>query len=154
MSQLTTHFTYEEFKISGVDTRRGINNDPQFNDDAPHYNKILDRLINTADNMEVVRRLLNVPIIIDSGYRCELLNKAVGGALHSAHLTGDACDFIAPKYGTPDAIYYLLKHSEIINYDQLIREGDWVHLSFDERLRRQNLIATFNNGIATYKEDI
>jgi len=39
-----------------------------------------------------LRADLGFPFIITSGYRCEKHNKEIGGAKHSAHLTGNAVD--------------------------------------------------------------
>ena len=45
--------------------------------------------------LELVRLFLNDPIIINSGYRCEVHNKNVGGAKNSLHLKGKAVDIKA-----------------------------------------------------------
>ncbi len=42
--------------------------------------------------LEELRKHLNTPIIITSGYRCEIHNKAVGGSKNSQHLYGNAVD--------------------------------------------------------------
>lgn len=45
--------------------------------------------------LELVRLYLNEPITINSGYRCEIHNKNVGGAKNSLHLKGKAVDIRA-----------------------------------------------------------
>ena len=93
----------------------------------------------TAARMEAVRRLLGERVIsVSSGYRCPALNKAVGGARTSAHLTGRAVDFNCYGFGDPLAVCRALAASEIA-FDQVIEEGTWTHISFDPRLRRQVL---------------
>lgn len=42
--------------------------------------------------LETIRALLNTPIYVNSGCRCESHNKAVGGVSTSKHLTGQAAD--------------------------------------------------------------
>lgn len=126
--KLSDHFYLEEFTITNV---RGADNTPN--------SAILVNLQVTADYMEDVRKLLgNNPIIISSGYRSPGVNRLVGGAPKSAHMRGLAVDFICPKFGTPLDICHKIATSGL-NFDQLIEEGTWVHLSFDETMRRQVL---------------
>ena len=100
--------------------------------------------------MEMIRALLGKPINIHSGYRCEALNKAVGGVSNSAHLTGYAVDFTCPEYGSPYKVARDLAGSPSVSFDQLICEGTWVHISFDPKMRRELL--TLQDG--QYKKGI
>jgi hypothetical protein len=77
-------------------------------------------------------------ITVSSGYRCPALNKAVGGAKSSAHVSGHAVDFNCFSFGTPLEICRALAASDL-KWDQMIEEGTWVHLSWDPRLRQQIL---------------
>jgi zinc D-Ala-D-Ala carboxypeptidase len=139
--QLTQHFTLEELTFSSTAQRLGIDNSP-----TPTLAAHLTRL---AMGLEQIRALLGAPMHIDSGYRCPALNKAVGGVLNSAHLDGYAADFVAPEYGTPLQVARAIAGSGI-PFDQVIQEGTWVHVSFDPRLRRNALTATFGPNGATY----
>ena len=142
---LTEHFTLEELCYSEYATRRGIDNRPS--------DSVLSRLRVLADGLERVRAVLGVPINISSGYRCGPLNLAIGGAENSAHVKGNAADFIAPAFGNPREIATIISKSGI-KFDQLIQEGRWVHISFDERMRNETLTATFINGKANYTEGL
>lgn len=125
---LTPHFTLEEMIAS---QHRAIDNRPPA--------AIRAALAETAIQMEGVRRLLADQVItVSSGYRCPALNRTVGGAETSAHLTGHAVDFNAFGYGPPVRVCRTIADSNL-PFDQLIEEGTWVHLSFDPRLRRQVL---------------
>ena len=42
--------------------------------------------------VEILRQLLDVPLVINSGYRCPVHNKAVKGDPRSLHMKGLACD--------------------------------------------------------------
>lgn len=42
--------------------------------------------------LEIFRRAWSMPVIINSGYRCEKHNQEVGGAEHSRHMIGCAAD--------------------------------------------------------------
>lgn len=141
--KLSEHFTLAEFTDSDYALRHGIVNMPSPN--------ILGNLKQTADSMEKVRTLLNAPIDISSGYRSPTLNLSIGGSKTSAHCLGFAVDFKAKQFGTPLDIVRKIKSSGI-QYDQLIFEGSWVHISFSPPLRQQTLSAIFDaRGRVTYK---
>lgn len=122
---LSPHFHLSEFVVSNAAERLGLDNIP-----PP---EIVENLYYLAAQLEKVRQWLgDAPLIISSGYRCPLLNAAVGGARDSDHLKGLAADFIAPRYGTPAAICRALTESDpaVIPYRQVIHEHTWVHLGF------------------------
>jgi hypothetical protein len=139
---LTSNFTLEEFVFSQEAQRKGLDNTP--------VKGILNVLINTAENMELVRNILNGnPIIISSGYRSPEVNAAVGGSKSSQHMKGEAIDFTCPKFGSPRDIVVAIKNS-VIEYDQLILEfNSWVHISFSKNNRKQALIID-RSGTRTY----
>jgi hypothetical protein len=73
-------------------------------------------------------RLLVGPIIINSGYRNEEVNRLVGGVKNSQHLIGQAAD-IRPK--DPCQFQHLvdfLKSHDLT--DQLLTGNGWLHLSW------------------------
>ena len=132
MTQLSEHFTLEEFTLSQSAVRAGIDNAPPA--------EVLAILRETAAGMEAVRALLGLPISISSGYRSPALNAKVGGADTSAHTLGHACDFNCPAFGSPLQVAQAIAANELIGWDQLIHEfGSWVHISFDPRRRLQLL---------------
>jgi hypothetical protein len=143
MTQLSPHFSLEEFIMSQTASRAGLDNTP----DA----RILVNLRRTANYMEYVREMLGgKAILISSGYRSPAVNRAVGGVPDSAHMLGHAVDFICPSFGSPLTICRHLAGTPTVLFDQLIQEGTWVHISFDPRLRRQLLTkagAGFQSGI-------
>jgi uncharacterized protein YcbK (DUF882 family) len=51
-----------------------------------------------ADNLQVLRDFLGVPISINSGYRHPEYNKSVGGSKKSQHLTASAADIRTVAY--------------------------------------------------------
>ena len=127
MTQLSEHFTLEEFTYSETAESCGIDNTP---DDA-----VIANLTRLAGVMEEVRRIcVDYPVTVTSGYRCLALNEAIGGATESAHLHGLGCDFIIPDYGSPhDVCLAIEPYIDVLGVDQLIWEyGDWVHLGLSE----------------------
>lgn len=133
--KLTAHFDLAEFTVSQTASRMGLSNTPD--------EDTIERLKITAEGMEEVRALLGKPITISSGYRSKAVNKAVGSSDTSAHIKGWAVDFICPAFGSPLAICRVLAKSKI-DFDQLIEEGSWVHISFDPRMRRE--VLTMRDG--------
>lgn len=132
---LTPNFTLAEFTFSETASRKGFDNTPSANQIA--------NLVRTATLLEQVRKILNRPITISSGYRCKELNQAVGSSETSQHRLGCAADFKV-KGMTPDAVVRAIIESDI-QYDQLIREFDsWVHISVPNDIyltpRNQTLI--------------
>ena len=117
--------------------QRGLSNDPP----PP----VLTRLTETARILETVRALLgNRPILVTSGYRSPEVNRAVGGSATSAHMRGEAADFICPAFGSPRAVCRAIAASDL-RFDQLIEEnGRWVHLGLGGKWRRQ--VMTFEGG--------
>lgn len=142
---LTPHFTIEELTHSDMASRRGIDNQPPAD--------VLPRLVALAQKLEEVRDLVGAPLVIHSGYRSPAVNRAVGGSTLSAHCNGYAADFIAPAFGTPRQIAQALASSDI-EFDQVIYEGTWVHISCDPSRRRHVLTAHFNGGPATYTQGV
>lgn len=143
--QLSPHFSLEELTASSTARRLGIDNTPPA--------EALANLAVTANGLEGVRSLLGQPMRIDSGFRCPALNRAVGGAKTSAHMSGYAADFVCPEFGDPLAIVKAIAASEL-PFDQVIQEGTWVHISFDPQLRRRILTAHFGPGGTTYTEGV
>jgi predicted chitinase len=136
------YFTLEELTHT---EHRNIDNTP-----PP---EIVETLRQTAQQMDRVRTRLGKPIRVNSGYRSPALNAAIGGAPTSAHMSGYAVDFVCPGYGPPLQICQAIIASDI-QFDQLIQEGSWVHISFDPRLRMQQLTATFTASGTQYSSGV
>lgn len=140
------YFTLQEMTKSATAQRKGIKNDPSI-----QVCKALTALIEKV--LDPLREAYGHPIIVTSGYRCEKLNKAVGGAASSQHVKGEAAD-IRSVADTPEENKKLfdLIVSLKLPFDQLINEYgyDWVHVSYGARHRRQKLKAVKKNGRTTY----
>jgi hypothetical protein len=138
MTQLSPHFSYDEAIRSATATAHGIDNTPPAD--------VLANMTAAAEMLETVRSYLAQPMNIDSWFRCDALNIAVGGAGHSAHESGWAIDFVCPAFGDPEAIVKFLI-STGIKFDQLIVENNsWVHISFAPAMRQMVLTAHFAAG--------
>ena len=141
--RLTENFRLYEFLRSDTAERLKIDNTP---DDT-----ILVALQALAERLEAVQSALSEKRMdISSGYRCPLLNAAVGSRPTSDHVKGLAADFTAPGFGTPADVCHRLVSSDI-PFKQLILEGPgrrpdgtlriWVHISFDLQAELQRRTA-------------
>jgi len=151
--KLTEHFTLEEFEYSATAIANGIDNH------CP--TTLIPNLVNLCNQvLEPLRQHLGTPVIISSGYRCPELNRLIGGAANSQHMTGEAADIIlaATVPGSsaaglsatvPGSSAAGLKESFIwladtTRFDQLILETNatarWIHVScrIDDTLNRQH----------------
>lgn len=120
MTQLTPHFTLAEATV----TNTGIPNIPT---EAQR-----ERITHTAHQMEIVRAVLGrKPITVTSWFRSDAVNLAAGGSSTSEHKDGAAVDFKCSAYGSPlEICRALLSIAHVVNYNQLILEPSWVHISF------------------------
>ena len=115
---LSPHFTLEELTFTD---HREFDNTP--NDQE------LANLVRLAEFLEQVKTLLGgKPIMINSAFRSEEVNRAVGSKDTSQHRRGCAADIRVPDM-TPDEVVQTIMNSEL-KYDQCIREFDrWTHVS-------------------------
>lgn len=122
---LTENFSWAEVELSQTAVRLGFENK------VPE--KLVPAILNTAKQMERVRALIQAPILITSWYRGPALQSLPQFAnSKSQHAKGEAVDFHAPAYGSPAAICKkLIKYPELVKFDQLILEHNWVHISFN-----------------------
>lgn len=137
--QLSEHFTLEELTFSPTAKARGIDN-------STSSLRIIGNMRNLCEQiLEPLRSYANQPITISSGYRCKVLNRIVGGARNSQHMTGEAADIHIPPYDFKDSEGSRLTNIETgrewmqwltdnTDFDQLIletvnRKIFWIHVS-------------------------
>lgn len=129
------HFTLRELIKSDTAIRKGIKNVPNRQEEQ-NLIALVDKIL------DPLREAYKKPIIVTSGFRCEELNRLVGGSKTSQHRTGQAVD-IRTIPDTPEEnkkLYDLIIQLNL-PFDQLIDEHnfDWVHVSFSEKNRKQIL---------------
>ena len=126
MNSISKHITYKEATRSVTALRLGIEN-------VPNEYELQNMELIAEKVFEPLRRAVNGPIKINSFFRCEELNKAIGGSSKSQHCQGRAID-IDDVYGyvSNSYMYYYIKDN--LDFDQLIwefgtdTEPDWVHV--------------------------
>ncbi len=90
---LTPHFTLQEFTESATARKYGIDNS------APA--EVVKNLRRLCENtLEPLREVLEMPVIITSGYRCKALNLRIScSSRKSQHMLGQAADFYIAQRG-------------------------------------------------------
>ena len=146
MERISKHISYKEGTRSNTASRLGINNNPG------EYE--FTNMVNIAINVfEPLRLWVGGPIRINSFYRCEDLNRAIGGSSRSQHCQGRAMDLDdVHGHKTNAEMFKYIK--ENLNFDQLIWEfgdeenPDWIHVSYvsEDQNRNRCLKAYKSNG--------
>lgn len=143
------YFTISELTRSDTASIKKIDNTPN-KEITEHLIELVEKLLDPLRSAWAeycdVNRLGNPAISVNSGYRCNELNKAVGGSLTSAHLTGYAADIIPINGNMKVFQSWIAEAIEELNWDQLIYEkpkngiASWIHLGLknkDGMQRRQ-----------------
>jgi hypothetical protein len=136
--KLTQHFSLEEMTKSQTASRKSIDNT------APP--EVVENLKALCENvLEKIRIHFGKPLNINSGYRGPKLNKAIGGAKNSQHMTGQAADI--EMVGMDNKILFCWIKDNL-EFDQLILEyykpgvpdSGWVHVSWNSQGNRKQVL--------------
>lgn len=137
---LSPHFSLEEMIRSNKAVQKGIDNTPPERSRA-NLVKLCREIL------EPIRQKYGMPIRVNSGYRCPALNKLVGGAATSQHVTGEAADIDvgADNLRLWRVITGLIKEGRIIVGQCIWEKGtdkcpDWIHVSLPFVSRPNNQI--------------
>jgi hypothetical protein len=126
---MARYFTLKEMCESNKATQLKIDNFPTF--EVAHNLKILAETV-----LDRIREDWGSAIRVTSGYRCDALNRAVGGSKTSVHPLGWAAD-LQPYNGMTETFIRFVRKwldDNQVAYDQLIRETDaktgsiWLHI--------------------------
>lgn len=147
--KLTKNFSLEELTRSNTAERRGINNAPT----AEHIHNLAALCENV---LQPLRDKLRKSIRVNSGYRSEKLNTAIGGSKTSEHSLGKAADIKLVIDGeNKSEILYLTILEMGIPFRQMIWEfGDentpsWIHISFDKDDNKKQTLRAYKDGKKT-----
>ena len=135
--KLSEHFSLHELTASQTATRKNISE--QF---TPPENVLASLRFLCVNLLEKLRALNNnQPLMVSSGYRCERLNRAVGGKPNSQHLRGEAVDIDFGSKAANRDFFNKIKKSDIV-FDQLLNEFDfaWIHISLKKEGNRKQVL--------------
>lgn len=86
-----------------------------------------------VERLDKLRRVWGLPLVVNSGYRTQAHNMAVGGVKDSAHQRGLAADL--KMHGLTDAIRFAVVAAlNGFNRIGIDMKGDYVHLDSDPSL--------------------
>jgi len=150
MEKISKHVSWHEGTYSRTGERRGLDNMP--NEDQ------LKCMKEVAKNLfEPLREWVGGGIKINSFFRGEPVNTAIGGSTRSQHMKGQAIDIDDTfKHKTNAEMYHYIKDN--LDFDQMIWEfgtdknPNWIHISWvSHRPNRKKLtIAKKVNGRTKY----
>jgi len=124
------YFTLEEVMRSETAIRKGIDN-------TPTKAQIFQLQQVCAAILDPIREHYNKPVRILSGFRCDKLNKTIGGSSKSQHKAGNldaAIDFeFYDKSMNLEAVFHWITQLSGLQFDQCIAEflpEGWIHISY------------------------
>ena len=138
--KISKHFELTDFLRSQTAERIPSIQQKQYNPPLEIVKNLTHLAINVLDPIQDYLRNQNSSLHITSGYRCEELNRLVGGSPTSDHVKGRAADFVIVSTVTYDKkTAYKLLYQWIRNnlvFGQLIWEYGtkeipaWLHVSY------------------------
>lgn len=143
--KLSENFSLQELLKSQTAERKGISNKPEKPEHVTNLQTLCEKVL------QPVRDHFARPVVINSGYRCPKLNKAIGSSSKSQHTKGLAADIEIPGVSNKELAQYI---KDNLPFDQLILEfyngvdpsSGWVHVSYvdDDKNRKQALTINKN----------
>lgn len=127
------YFTFTEFERSETATKYAIDNT------IPEAaKKNIAALVDTV--LDPLREAYGKPIIVNSGFRCAALNKAVRGVATSQHLTGNAADITTGNAVDNRRLYQLAQDMNLPYFELIGKKYDfkWLHISLNPARAKKN----------------
>ncbi len=140
---ISDHISFKEATHSKYASQFGIENTPS-EDQVKNMNLVAEKLF------EPLREWVKAPIKVNSFYRSEKLNTALGGSRKSSHLTGNAIDITSLGGKTNLEMFHYIKDN--LDFDQLIwefgTEPKWLHISYKSKKdNRKQVLVTKRKGV-------
>ena len=122
------YFTVDDLIKSHTARLRQIDNQPS--------DEVRNELEMTVCKLNVIglyAHMMGVTIQVTSGFRCEELNKIVGGVKTSLHMQGRAVDFVVSDNKVKHELYESLASQEArerLRICELIEHKTYIHIAF------------------------
>ena len=130
---MSKYFTLQELIYSDTAIRNGITNMP-----PPSIEVHLNELMLFLDELRIA---WGSAIRVTSGYRCNKLNRLVGGADTSAHLVGYAADLQPVNGKMKEFKQFVQNWIKDKIFDQCLleksRTAEWVHIGLKNQYGKQ-----------------
>lgn len=97
VGRVSEHFTVAELSFSATLVVHNLKHPRNRWNNTP-TDEIRENLVLLAQMLEHIRYYIDRPIRINSGYRCPMLNRAVGGSTTSLHVRGLAADIFCSSF--------------------------------------------------------
>lgn len=129
---MKSYFTIEELCKSDTAIKYNINN-------TPETRELHNLETITIPHMNIIREFLGVPIIVNSGFRCQELNRKVKGVYNSKHLDGLAVDGIPKDLNLRECWKKIRnsKYSSLLDQCILYEKKGFIHFGFSKEVPRQ-----------------
>ena len=129
--KLSTHFKFSE--LTTTDDKEFKEKNKEIAKECYEY-----QLKALAGFAEKVRKIIGCPMIITSGFRCEQLNKKLGGSPTSKHRFCEAIDFIPKTISAFEAFAKILVSD--LEYHEVILEkrgnGHLIHIAMGIKMKK------------------
>ena len=123
--KLSKNFSLEEMCRSNTARVKGLPN-------VPNAEQVKNLKALCENVLQPLRDYLGEPVAINSGFRSQAVNMAVGGARNSQHTKGEAADIKCKDFLYAKKVYTWIMNN--LQFDQLILESKgrtvWVHVSY------------------------
>ena len=133
MNKPIKYFDLEEFLTSSTARQKSIENLPSW--------EIIEHLKELAAFVDELREAWGSGIVVTSGFRNKVLNKAVGGVESSVHMIGYACDIVPANGQFEKFAKFIENWAKDKNYDQIIiersKKSKWVHIGLWNNSHKQ-----------------
>lgn len=132
--KLSEYFNISEFEYSSTAFIMKIDNS------IPK--ELIMNVVRLHDNILFpLRKATGCAVNISSGYRCDKLNKVIGGVQNSQHSEANAADFTVKGQSNLAVVNWIRKNCE---FDQLILEKvdgrEWIHVSYNFGKNRKQVL--------------
>jgi zinc D-Ala-D-Ala carboxypeptidase len=143
--KLSLNFSLREMTKSRLAIRNKINNQP----DSIQLQCLQDLVDNI---LQPIRTAYGRPVSVNSGFRCLELNRLLRSKDTSQHVLGQAADIEIPARDNMDTAMWIRDN---LPFDKLILEyyheasprSGWIHVSYNEKNNRKEVITINDRGI-------
>jgi len=164
MEKISAHISYKEAVASGYATRKGLDNSPN-EQELANIKLWAEKVFEPLREQVSKARGIDTPIHINSIFRSEEVNTAIGGSETSQHCAGrvtwleEAAGDIETNYNdfNNKDLFMLIKEKG--TFDQLIwefgtdKEPAWIHVSYRKGANRKQILKAYKeNGKTKYSQ--